>query len=599
MPGRTGEAAAALIADEGVELQPSRARGSCARRRSSRSAAAARRCSTSPGPPVDERRLGAPTSARSRSALSAHGVLVCSGSVPPGSPPDAYGRLAALAARGRRGERRRRRRGDAAARARRRADLVTPNLGEAEARARARAAAASRCERRGRAAARAGGGRGAGARRARGPRSSPPTPRAPRWPRAARPRSGSPAPARGRGPQPDRRRRRARLRARRRARARRAARRRRARRASRRPPRASSTRPPASSTPRARRSSPTRSLDIRPSGALASAAPVTTLSRPTMRDVARAGGREPQDRLAGDQRRGRGHPRHRRARSPSAIDALGFERNDLARSLRQGRTSSTLGLVIEDVANPFYSAIAQAVEEVARDRGLLLITASALEDPDARARAGRRAAAPPRRRAADRARRPRPPLHLGSGRPRTWSSSTARRRAIEADTVLLDNLGGARRAVEHLIAHGHTRIAFVADAAELYTARERLAGYREALSARGARARTRRWSSAATTTPTPRRRAVAQLLGLPDERRPTALLRRQQPQHGRRAARARRPRAPARAGRLRRLRAGRPARHRPSCAPTRRARRAGGGARVRPPRRRRPPAAARSPSRPS
>ena len=64
-----------------------------------------------------------------------------------------------------------------------------------------------------------------------------------------------------------------------------------------------------------------------------------------------------------------------------AIQELGFQRNDLARSLRQGVTSSTLGLVIEDVANPFYSAIAQAVESAARERGFMLITASCEEDP--------------------------------------------------------------------------------------------------------------------------------------------------------------------------------------------------------------------------
>src|SRR3954454_21399904 len=68
------------------------------------------------------------------------------------------------------------------------------------------------------------------------------------------------------------------------------------------------------------------------------------------------------------------------ARVVEAIDALGFERNDLARSLRQGGSSATLGLVIEDVGNPFYSAVAQAVEAVARDRDFLLITASARED---------------------------------------------------------------------------------------------------------------------------------------------------------------------------------------------------------------------------
>src|SRR5215208_1838623 len=99
-----------------------------------------------------------------------------------------------------------------------------------------------------------------------------------------------------------------------------------------------------------------------------------------------------------------------------AIAALGFQRNDLARSLRHGLSSSTLGLVIEDVANPFYSAVAQAVETAARQRGFLLITASG-RGRRARAGAGRRARRPPRRRAADRAGRARPALRRHDARP--------------------------------------------------------------------------------------------------------------------------------------------------------------------------------------
>ena len=47
--------------------------------------------------------------------------------------------------------------------------------------------------------------------------------------------------------------------------------------------------------------------------------------------------------------------------------------------------------------------------------------------------------------------------------------------------MLLDDIGGARGAVEHLLAQGHARIAYVADDAALYTAAERITGYREAL----------------------------------------------------------------------------------------------------------------------
>jgi LacI family transcriptional regulator len=58
---------------------------------------------------------------------------------------------------------------------------------------------------------------------------------------------------------------------------------------------------------------------------------------------------------------------------------------------------------------------------------------------------------------------------------------------ITADTVLIDNAGGARAAVEHLLAHGHRRIACVADPAELFTASERISGYKAALAGAGIR----------------------------------------------------------------------------------------------------------------
>src|SRR6266496_1441188 len=69
------------------------------------------------------------------------------------------------------------------------------------------------------------------------------------------------------------------------------------------------------------------------------------------------------------------------ARVRGAIEQLGFRRNDVARALRRGQRFRMLGLVIEDVANPFYSAIARGAEEVTRERGLLLITGSSDEDP--------------------------------------------------------------------------------------------------------------------------------------------------------------------------------------------------------------------------
>jgi len=210
-------------------------------------------------------------------------------------------------------------------------------------------------------------------------------------------------------------------------------------------------------------------------------------------------------------------------RVSAAIAELGFQRNDLARSLRQGRTSSTLGLVIEDVSNPFYSAIAQAVEAAARERGYLLMTASCEEDPERerelvqallRRRVDALLLVPASRDHAylDRA--------VADGTPIVFLDRPPE--GIEADCVLLDNLGGARVATEHLLARGHERVAFVADPDLLYTAAQRLAGYRAALGAAGLPVRdelVRLGTHDAAQAET----AVRELLALPHPRRPTAL----------------------------------------------------------------------------
>jgi LacI family transcriptional regulator len=245
-------------------------------------------------------------------------------------------------------------------------------------------------------------------------------------------------------------------------------------------------------------------------------------TRPTMHDVAKTAGvsLKTVSRVINDEA---GVAAATAERVNAAIAALGYERNDLAASLRHGVSSGTVGLVIEDVANPFYSAIAQAVEDSARAQGRLLITASAREDPE---REQELVTALLRRRVDVL-------LLVPAGRDHRYVfRSSGQVHAVfldrppglvEADAVLIDNAGGARRAVEHLIEHGHTRIACVSDDAGLYTASERLAGYRAALDAAGI-------AYAPELVVTGNRdadeaeAAVRRLLELPDGRRPTALL---------------------------------------------------------------------------
>ena len=70
------------------------------------------------------------------------------------------------------------------------------------------------------------------------------------------------------------------------------------------------------------------------------------------------------------------------AKVQAAAAQLGFRRNTIARDLRSGARSSSIGLIIGDLANPFYSRIARGAERRLRADGLQLITASSDEDPD-------------------------------------------------------------------------------------------------------------------------------------------------------------------------------------------------------------------------
>lgn len=175
-----------------------------------------------------------------------------------------------------------------------------------------------------------------------------------------------------------------------------------------------------------------------------------------------------------------------RAAVTAAIERLGFRRNEVARQLKQGSTA-VIGLVMEDQSDPFYSMLSRAVEEIALQKGFLLLSGSSNEDPERSRRiiesfssqgAAGIIVAPAQ----------------GTD-PAFIRAETAAGCAIvfvdrpvaglETDTVLADNTTGSAAGVAHLIAHGHRRIAFFADDASVFTARERLAGYTSALKAAG------------------------------------------------------------------------------------------------------------------
>nr|WP_307844394.1 LacI family DNA-binding transcriptional regulator [Actinospica acidithermotolerans] len=168
-----------------------------------------------------------------------------------------------------------------------------------------------------------------------------------------------------------------------------------------------------------------------------------------------------------------------------AIADLGFRRNDSARQLRTGRAAG-IGLILEDVSDPFYSVLTRAVEQVVRDNDCLLLTGSCDDDPD---REQELAMALCERRVDGLVMVPAATDHsylaheIRAGVPVVFVDRPPIN--LAADVVLADNVGGARDGVRHLINNGHRRIAYLGDDLAIFTARERLTGYRSALAGAG------------------------------------------------------------------------------------------------------------------
>lgn len=175
------------------------------------------------------------------------------------------------------------------------------------------------------------------------------------------------------------------------------------------------------------------------------------------------------------------------ARVQDAARKLDYQRNLTASSLRRGDgKTQTIGLLLENVANPFSSALHRAIETVARDRGVIVFAGSVDEDYIRERDLA----------AAFIARRVDGLIVVPAGEDQSYLTTERRSgtslvfvdrppRLLDADAVLTDNQGGAREAVEHLIAHGHRRIAYLGDLAWITTAGERYAGYLEALDRAG------------------------------------------------------------------------------------------------------------------
>ncbi|HLJ32782.1 MAG TPA: LacI family DNA-binding transcriptional regulator [Ktedonobacteraceae bacterium] len=171
-----------------------------------------------------------------------------------------------------------------------------------------------------------------------------------------------------------------------------------------------------------------------------------------------------------------------RERVLAAVERLGYRPNLVARSLRS-QQSTTLGLIVSDIRNPFFTAISRAVEDTAYEQGYSIMLCNTDENPEKET------------------------IYLNlmqdTGIAGVIISPTRQNDAIftgpnfplpivvvdrpivngDIDAVLLDNVAAAYRLTTHLIEQGYQRIGILSS--EMSTGQERQLGYEKALRAHG------------------------------------------------------------------------------------------------------------------
>lgn len=170
-----------------------------------------------------------------------------------------------------------------------------------------------------------------------------------------------------------------------------------------------------------------------------------------------------------------------------AADELDFRPNLAASNLRRAdQRTATIGLLIEDVANPFFALIHRGVEDIASSRGVGVLSASVDRDP---AREQQLVAAFASRRVdglvlvPTGAEQEYLAPEMRAGMPVVFVDREPG--GVTGDLVLSENMEPARLAVRHLIDRGHRNIAFLGGAALLQTSEQRYAGYIAAMHEQG------------------------------------------------------------------------------------------------------------------
>jgi LacI family transcriptional regulator len=168
-------------------------------------------------------------------------------------------------------------------------------------------------------------------------------------------------------------------------------------------------------------------------------------------------------------------------RVQTAIEQLKYRPNALARAFR-GQRSHSVGLIIPYLYDPFFANCAHAVTTVAKEHGYTVIITTSDEDPDTEYAEAEQML----QRQVDGL------VIIPSSYHHTRLTKALFGKTpvvafdrpipdLAVDVVLVQNTAGARRMVEHLIEHGHQRIAFMGLSRTLFTINARFLGYRRAL----------------------------------------------------------------------------------------------------------------------
>ncbi len=202
--------------------------------------------------------------------------------------------------------------------------------------------------------------------------------------------------------------------------------------------------------------------------------------RATLQDVARVAGVGPMT----VSRTINGHPyvsEETAKKVRAAIRKLDYRPNHAARMLT-GQLSRSIGLIVPDLADPFFSVVSHAVQETARQNEYLVWLAASDGDPAIEAAQMRQMTnhpvdgvllVPVESKAEY--------LKAVVAGPTPIITIDRPLEVATTDSIEVENFRGARIAVEHLISHRHRKITCIATNSHLRTIKDRIAGFRECM----------------------------------------------------------------------------------------------------------------------